>query len=423
MDIPKFPNLLNTLKTLLEGFIPTTLLYLDRQGKWQRNPSTLKERISNELWYRIWEAQHNKNFIEQLKELFYPFIHDEISWSVTYKIFDSKHINCEKEIKHLLAIIAVLYRIIEYDAYKRNSEIYIADWDIQGKAKKIQYLEKTEKFLNDFKQILDTNSQVDIFFKMINLLKEEEECISNKVSLIIAEEEKLRQHTNDLLTEIRDSEKGDEICDFIYEQISPAIGMKKRSPQALLRPCLELLTNPDIDISSGIQYEASVILGILKDLRSTDILLNALKNCELKYTNIRCNLIYAIGNLHQKKAVNILINVLEKPDSVEVTPRNRTSAYNQSLDWEKKEAIWALGKLGPDAVKSIPILMRYSNCSDRETKFCLAWAMGTIGIGQKKKYGGIDRDVLITLMNLLSAKDSTTFEEAAFALRGLGLPD
>ncbi len=423
MNIPEIKDLLYTLETLLQGFNPTTLIYLDNQGKWRRNPSTLRERISNELWYRIWETKRNKNYSVQIKGTFYPFIQDENSWSITNKIFHRICAESYGKINQLLIIIEVIYWLIEYNAYKRNSEEYIADWDSKGKARKIQYLKKTEKFLNDLKQILNTKSQIDTFFKMMQLLKADDKSIFNRVSLIIAEEEKLIQHTKDLLTDIRDSEKRDEIYDFLSEHISQVIGMTTEVQQALLRPCLELLTNPDIDVSSGIQYEASVILGFLKDLRSIDTLLNALENCELKYTNLRCNLIYAIGNLKQKKAVNHLINVLESPDSVEVHTSSSGLAYNQPLDWEKREAIWALGKLGSDAIDALPTLIRYSNSQDREMKISLAWAMGMIGSGQKEKYGGIDAGVLITLMNSLTAKDSEIFEESAFALRKLDLPD
>ena len=423
MSIPEIDNVLCTLKTFMEGFNPTTLMYLDIRGHWENNPSTLRDRISNELWFRIWEMKQNGNDIKRAGSLIYPLVRDESSWDVTKRVFNAFKKNNSEGINDFLMIMEVLYRLIEYEAHKRNGEDYVADWDRKGRARRARYQGENDKFLIDLRKTLDANSKIDIFYKMIGLLRGDEESIYTQLSVIIAEEEKVREDLNDFLTDMSYSQKKDEIYHFIYEQISSAMWTRMRSPQALVRPCLKLITNPDIDISSGIQYEALNILGKLKDVRCMDILLNALETSSPRHTNLRCNLIYVIGSLKHKKALNHLIDVLEGPDSIYIPSRDGSPGYNQSLLSEKCEAIWALGKLGPEAVEALSVLIQYSNSTDSEMKILLAWAVGMIGNGQKEKYGGIDAGVFLTLMNLLTDKDSETFEEAAFALRMLDLPD
>ncbi len=423
MDIPKIKNLLPSLKALLEGLDPTTLVYLDSNGRWLRDPQTLRDRIANELWFRIWEIKLKRDFTKQIKSIIYPFIRDEGSWDVTCSVFRGIFAeNCE-ETDDLLVIMEVLYLLVEYGAYKTASEAYVADWDDKGRTRRTQYLKKAEEFLGDLKRIGGDNSKVDTLFKIIDLLKGDKESIFNKVSLIIAEEEKVRQYVNGLLTDLKSAKQEDIVNDLINGGTSSTLGMITTVPAALLRPCLALLTDPAIDVSSGLQYEASIILGRLNDPRSADTLLKALETYDLKYTHLRCNLIYAAGNLRQKKAVSHLIDILEGPDSIDVRSSDGSLGYNQPLSSEKREAIWALGKLGANAVGVIPVLMKCIDIADRETQLCLAWAMGMIGRGQKGKFGGIDAGIVIALLNLLMVKDGQIFEEASFALRELDLPD
>ena len=421
MNIPEIKSLLHTVKTLLEGFNPTTLMYLDEGGNWRRNPQTLRDRISDELWFRIWEIKPKPDFTKQIKAILYPFIRNEGSWDLTCSIFHEIFTKNIEETDNLLVIMEVLYWLIEYNAYKTASEIYVADWDDKGRARRAQYQKKTEELLGDLKRIGGDSSKVDTFFKIINLLKGD--CIFNKVSLIIAEEEKVRHYVNSILTRLKNVKQKDIVYDLIDEEAGSELVMVTTVPAALLRPCLALLTDPAVDVSSGLQYETSDILGRLNDPRSADTLLNSLETYDLKYTSLRCNLIYAVGNLRQKEAIGHLINILEGPDSVDVRASDGSLMYKQPLSSEKREAIWALGKLGANAVEAITTLMKCIDIPDREIRLSLAWAMGMIGRGQKEKFGGIDARILIALLNLLMIKDGEIFEEASFALRGLDLPD
>jgi HEAT repeat protein len=423
MNKLEFQDLFKNVAGFLEEFDPSGLAYLNPKGTWVGYPRTLRDRISNELWFRIWEAKQNKEEVEQLRRVICPFIRDEGSWEVTNRVFS--RILGEKTAKSdsVLMIFEVLYRLIEYDVDKRNAEIYVSDWDSMGKAWQSRCLGKAEEFLRDVKRTLRSNSKMDIWLDTIHLLRKDKECVFSQVSSLIAEEEKVRNQIDDSLTRLKGAEEENPILEVIHEQIGSAMKRLTAVPASLTRPCLELLTNPDIDVSSGLQYEASSILGELKDVRCTNTLLSYLETCDPGHTNIRCNLIYALGNLHQKRALHHLVDVLEGPDSIHVQLGKGSSGYDQPLLSEKQEAIWALGKLGPDAIEVIPALIKYSQDPNREMKISLAWTMGTIGHGQKKRYKGIDAGIVTTLMHLLTAEDSEIFEEAAVALRKLDLPN
>jgi WD40 repeat protein len=423
MNKPEIADLLQATENVLAEFDPSGLVYLDSQGTWVRNPRKFRDRISNELWFRIWEEKRNKGDINQTRSMMYPFIRDESSWNITNRIFRWISSEANTGGDSFLIIFEVLYRLIQYDADKRNGEAYVSDWDSGGKVWRARCLQNAEGFVHDSKQTLKSNSRIENLFKIIDLLQEHKESIFGKVSFIIAEEERVRNHIADLLTRSKSVKEKGLGYDFIHGQVSPAMKGLTKIPGSLTRPCLQLLTDPDLDVSSGLQYEASSILGELKDIRSTEILLNSLQTCDPRHTNLRCNLIYAIGNLQQKGALNHLVNVLENPDSIRVQLGESSSGYDQPLLSEKQEAIWAMGKLGPYAVEAIPALVKYSQSPNREMRISLAWAMGIIGHGQKSKYNGVDAGIVTTLMHLLAVKDSDVFEEAAVALRKLDLPN
>lgn len=432
MSVPKFDSLLQTLENTLRDFNPTLMAYLDIEGSWSRYPQTLRDRISNELWYRIWEVQKNKDHIEQIKSIIQPFICEENAWNTTVSIFEGIS-NRKGESRGLLVIFEVLCSLVEYSACKRNSMIRVADWNQQGKVERCQYLVKVREFIKKAQEILTDEARMNVLSRIFNRLEGKRnktydeaklpQGIFNTVSSIIAEEEKVRKWVTDFLIESRNSKEKYGNYPIIDEYMDLEIKRVTNIPQALVRPCLEILNNSNIDISSGLQYKSSSTLGALNDIRSTGSLLKALERTDIKYTNVRCNLIYALGNLKQKKALKNFIDVLEEPDYVEVHVSNGTQKYNQTLLWEKCEAVWALGKLEVEATQAIPTLIEYVSSLDKEMNISLAWTMGMIGMGQKEKYNGIDSDIVITLMNLLKVKDSNVFEEVALSLRKLGLPD
>ncbi|GAH42704.1 unnamed protein product, partial [marine sediment metagenome] len=180
MNVPQLNNLLLILADILEKFDPTTLTYLDTQGNWVKDPESLRDRISNELWFRIWKAKQNDNHVEKVKNIIKPFISDENSWDVTIRIFEG--ISSRKlGTRNLLVIFEVLYSLIEYNASRRNSETYVADWDFNGKARREQYLLKVQKYLKNMHQILIGDVGINGLHKIIGLLCEEKEDTVDKV--------------------------------------------------------------------------------------------------------------------------------------------------------------------------------------------------------------------------------------------------
>ena len=422
MDIPTFNTLLQEIEVLLEAFDPSTVVYLNDQGSWVREPTSLRHRISNELWYRIWEVEQKKDLRNQIKNIINPFISHEQFCDIANKIYGREYSE-RKKASDLVVIFEFIYRLIEYTVMKMNSEVYVADWDYKGNQRRLEYERKMQEFLKNMRTFLDVDEELNALMKLIGLFGKEDESLFSGVCSIIAAEENVRQWLSDLLSQFKTAKKEDEIYTIMSEQIGLEIGAVTDVPQALVRPCIEILRDPNIDISSGLQYRASSILGALKDPRATETLTFVLMSCDRQYTNIRSNVIYALGMLRQRTSLKHLVNILEGPDYVDVYLSSGTTSYAQPLRWEKNEAIWALGKLGAHALEALPVLTKFVNSTDNEIKISLAWAMGMIGSKQKEKYGGIDAAIIIALMNMLTTRNSKLFEEITFGLRSLNLPD
>jgi len=416
----KLLGMVNAVVALLDGYVPTELTYLDTCGKWLSGPRTMRDRISNELWHRFWKL---KNLDHNSKELHRMF--DILSCTRYADLFvfeSSLHKDTKLSGSEALAVLETLYRLIEYESLNINSKVYVTDWDYDGKKQKMEYIVKVHKFLNRYAQIPGGDAAENIFIEVLIQLRENS-GIFNDVSRLIAEEDKIRISLHDVFKEFKNSQDWPLVYSIISEKIPSSIAALSKIPGALLRPCLDILIDQDIDIASGLQYDASDILGSLVDLRATDVLIKKLKSTELKHTNIRCNLIYALGHLKQPRSLPTFTDVLDKPDSVTVYLSSGTQGYEQTLRWEKNEGIWALGKLGEKALPALPVLMKQLTKKNRDTELALAWAMGMIGSSQKETFGGIDAGIVTTLMNLITSNDGRVLEEVAFSLRRLGLPD
>ena len=429
VDLPRIEELLRGAETLIGAYEPSALTYLDSEGRWQIGPATLADRVSCELWFRIWEARNAGGLDSQVAALFLPLIANESSWQLVGRIqHGSMHHGSGasracSENQGLLAAVLALNLLVEFDAYESISSSYAAEWDRKAKATKALHAEKLEILANRLGETLAGGTGLQHFLALRSALKAAPDSIFNVVSEIISEEVRVRSELDDLLAELRLAEDKEEICELISAYVCPHPSISRREPRALLRPCVELLASKELDVSSGIQYRASAFLGRLADPRSSESLMEALRDSAPAHTFLRSNLVFALGNLREKRAVPLLTEILDGPDHACVPSNEGRSQYLQPLDSEKREAVWALGKLGADAVAALPSLTKCVTSPDRETRIYLAWAMGMIGAGQKQASGGIDATIPIALMNLLTGKDAPAFEEATFGLRKLGLPD
>jgi WD40 repeat protein len=423
---PRVGQIVHDLTNLFHSYDATSMLFLDRGMDWKQNPTTTLDRISCELCHHMWKALQRDELEDRVVPLIEPFMHDGDAWQKTQAIAGVARSDASStEVSILLGAISL---VIEYCACQRNAELYVPDYDFGGKLRQEEFKVRAQGIACRVQDACgsDMSSIVGQFVKSVSFLggdtfqKALPRDIFGAVCIIIAEEERVRQALTATSRQVGES------AHYIEGATEPALqplGTMTVVREALLRPCLEVLHDKSIPVTSGLQYEASSILGCLGDTRAVTALREALHAYDYRHTNIRCNIIYALGNCKHAMPVQGLIDVLAEPDSVDVALSNGTQIYRQPLHWEKREAVWALGKYGVAAIRTIPALASFATHSDRDIRLSLAWALGTIGIEQKVKCGGIEAEIVTTLLHLLSYREEKLFEEAASSLRKLGLPD
>jgi len=442
---PSLKNLIQASRIIVKEFDPKKLAYLDAKGEWKINPENLMGKISNELLYQMWKLGEKKR-VSFIQNTFYPFT-EGYSWLQTKKIklafLEKSRIdlcnlteheidtailqfyssgNRSKKAYPYLIIFEVLAWILYYEAIRLNVESFVPDWDREAKIHKQESIAKYRD-LNNFLSRLSTEKDNKAFITYIlNRLKNASPEIFEHIVKMISEEDRLDRTISQLLDRAEDPQKKEEIFPLIIEKIQPPMGIVTHTSPALLRPCLGLLNDERIDISSGIQYHASVILSILQDPRSTESLIRALIHIPLHYTKIKENLIYTLGSLKEKKAVESITKVLEEPDKL-VRSQDNGERGNIFLLEQIEEAIWALGKIGLESLQSLPHLVKYADHPSAKLKTYLAWTLGEIGKAQKEKQGGVSADIVITLLKLLKSKNKQLFEESVGALRKIDMPE
>jgi len=427
---PSLNNLIQTAKTIINDFQPKKFTFLNSKGKWEDNPKSLKERISNEILYQLWSLDEEKR-MAFIQNIFFPFSQGKY-WTITKKIklalqeksklafpsLKEKEINTfitqsyseahySKKDYPFLIILEVLSFVLHYEAIGVNSESFVPKWDSFRKSQNQEYKNLFISLNNFLNEILSEEEKKSFFPSIIAEIKEGAPQVLEQILKIAAEEDRLMKTIHHLLMKAKDTRSQDEIYSLICEKIQPAMGIVTHTSPALLLPCLYLLMDEEIDISSGIQYNASVILSILQDPRSTETLLKALNSFPLHYSKIRENLIYTLGNLKEKKAAKAIARVLEEPDYIKL----------------KEEAIWALGKIGLKSLPYLSILVKYADHPRSKIKTYLAWTLGEIGKAQKEKLRGVSVDIAITLLNLLKTNNKQVFEEAVSALKKIDMPE
>lgn len=389
----------------LEQFNPHKIVYLNKKGEWDENPQTLRDRISHALLFNL-RSRDEKEALAFFEKSFSSFL-EEDSWRIANKLgaalLEDEHAGS------FLVLFEILLWVIQREAFRLNAEAYAPDWNREARAFQIESQKKLRLLEEDLSSEL-TAEERRRFFEDITRIKKAGHPIIEQMAKLISEEEKINSTLEMLLREAAALPHREEIDCMIVEKIQPPLGIVTQISPALFFPCLRLLLDKRIDVSSGIPYMASILLSVFQDSRSAESLLQALELYPMRHTKIRENIIYTLGNLREGRSVNALVEVLEEPD-------------DYLLFEQKEEAIWALGKIGFDSVKAVPSLVQYADHPSARLKTYLAWTLGEVGRAQKEKSGGVSADIVIALLKLLKEKNRQIFEEAVSALKKIDMPE
>jgi len=424
-------DLIQSGKTFIEEFDPSAQSYLDQAGRWKQNPESLRDCISNEILFYLWILKEEKRTFF-IQHVFLPFIRNDF-WIMSKKIFLSLQKNngidpsllAEDEMDKkcvFLIILEILGWIVAYEAFRLNSVLPVPSWDTRSKEQQQEYKKRLQAMTDLIEKLSSQEEETQYLSHILNHLRKTSPEFLEVLPAIIAEEHRIIQKIHSLLEKAENKEKREEILPLVIEKIMPPMGIVTETSPALLRPCIRLLLDKKIGIDSGIQYNASVILSILQDPRSIKTMLNAIDRFPLNYSKIRENLIYTLGNLKEKKAVKSMIKVLEVPDEGEFFTSQKDRRFFL-LTEQKKEAIMALGKIGLESLPALPSLIKYAEHPSPELQTHLAWTLGEIGKSQKDNFGGVNADIIITLLKLLQVKNKQVFEESVNSLKKINMPE
>ncbi len=442
---PARQNLINAGKFLLAEFDPNRFSFLDSNGEWKENPKTARERIINELLYQVWRQAKDKR-PSLLFKILSPFTREKswpavkkIKWALLTEPVPPFPLPAEKEIDRtilqsysaagrpqefypFLIILDVLAWLIHHESLRIAAESSVSDWDTAARAIKKDSILQLQT-LNNLLECLTGSKDAAEFTSstLYELMKASPEIIG-PIPKLISAEELLTKTIQLLLQKGKDIKKRDECYSLIIEKIHPSMGVATLTPPSFLYPCLRLLMDTTIEITSGIQYQASVILSILQDSRCIETLKTALDIFPLHLSKIRENLIYTLGSLKERSAVAAITRILEAPDEMK-TPQAFHKGKCCLLLEQKEEALWALGKIGFESLDHLPILSRYADHQSEKLKTYLAWTLGEIGKAQKAKLGGVSAEIIIALLRLLKTKSKQVFEETVSALRKIDIPE
>lgn len=438
---PSLQSLTAAGSAVIKEFNPKRFSSLDSKGEWQQDPSTPVARILNELLFKLWKSGENQALL--VKEFFSPFLREGL-WLGIKKIklalagnskmaalkesearIDREIIQSyseggwpEKFFSFLTCLEVAAWRL-HYEAIRLSAQSPVSDWEEEAKVWKEESIKELEALNNFLSLILNEKEREEFFSGTLEEWKKSPEISS--IPKIISEEKRLMKAIESLLEKAKDSSQKEDAYSLIAEKILPPMGIVTLASPSFLRPCLRLLSDERIDISSGIQYNASVTISILKDPRSTETLLKAMTLFPPHYSKIRENLIYTLGHLKEKEAVKAVAQVLENAEDIE--PSGLDQEGRSSLLEQKKEALWALGKIGLESLPHLPTLVKYADHPSPKLRTYLAWALGEIGKAQKEKLGGVSADIVIGLLKLLKTRNRQAFEEAVSAMRKIDLPE
>ncbi len=415
MNNTTIDNYITQIIELLNRYDPYDVYYLDQEGNWQKEPKTITEIISSEIWFRLWEAYQRPDYENQVSSLIEPIITNEKSEALIKKLAGTAHITTNVD-SLFLKIFELLYLLVEYHFYLMNTRIHIPDWNYKEKRRQKEYQNKKEEFISKLNEKFKSQELLMTFFTIYEQMLNKKNGIFERVCSIIFDEERINKQLERFEDIFIENKKIDELYTVLGTQIDFDLESIASTAQALLRPLLNLLNTTHFEISSGLHYNIISLLGGLNDPRSTKTLLNLLHKTEPSYVNLVGNIIYALGNIGYKNLPENLKRILQLPDYIK-PPKME---HRQPITEIKIEAIWAIGKCGINAKDEIDDLAELRNHRDNKIKIHLAWALGMIGAAQKNESGGIDVKIITTLLDLLNEPDKKLFEETIYNIKKLG---
>jgi hypothetical protein len=418
-NVPGLDSLCRLLESGLDGFDPDSLVYLDTDGEWHPDPRSMWQRASNEVWYRLWEARGGPAFGARCHNLFTPLISDAGAWKSTLGIFRAAPGGGAADASPLTAVTCALSSLVELAACDLNAAAHVPDWNRGGRIiregfrRRLGVLRgvvgsgREEGEPHDLDRIL-----VDLGFKRDSLFA--------YISKVAAREEWFREILATLVEDVRRQGSESASSDLIREHINPAAAFRSRLPEAFVRPCIDLVSDGSIDLSSGVQYEAVSLIGKVRDRRATAALTSALARTPLENALLRANLVFALGRMGHPAALRPMKQVLRGPRVPGGGQAGRASGFIQSPDVEKREAVWALGRMPEHARGLVGDLVRLGQTRDKRGLSYLAFALGAVGAMQRERGEEVDAPVVRTLSDLLKSKHLEVFEDAAAALTRMG---
>ncbi len=448
----KMPNLkppstqafVSTARALMHEFESKKFVYIDPHGKWRKNPDSLQHRAQNEFLFQImrFDGSRRSSFLKNISKFFTSSSRWSAAKRLKFALLQNSAENAaglkEEDIdkallksysqarpKKFLPLLITLESIswaLQFDALRLLKDMDVSEWDKEGQT----HRREIELNYDDLHLLLrnqTTEKELVCFISDLLevLFQADNDFLIHILALLSAEERFLHTFAG-LTRKTENVRKHEEAYGLILEKMQPLLGIVTETSPALLRPCLNFLLNPKIELTSGVPYQASVILSILQDPRSTTALLEALNHFPIHCSKIRENIIYTLGNLREKNAVGPLSKILNQPDKITGTSASGKRIVHHLFE-QKEEAIWALGKIGYPAMDALKILLKITDHPSAKLKTYLAWTLGEIGQAQKAKRGGVSADIVIALLQLLKTRNKRLFEETVAALRKIELPE
>ncbi|MCJ7679918.1 MAG: hypothetical protein MUP70_04250, partial [Candidatus Aminicenantes bacterium] len=290
---PTAEDFFQSFNHILEEYDPYSVRYLNPQGIWNKNPESLQDLAVHELLhhFRLMGAETR---LEVTDFLFHLFTEGD-NWLIV-KWFALKltqqdeglHSWPEEELDIALrqsyssvcfsgqrypfvVLLHVLAWFLTREAQKIVSEMPASPWD--RNAHQLKTLFKTR--LNDSERLINNDKASVELEQMFSQIKNRQPLFGVILPERLAECGRVTECIEGLLKKCRTDGCAEEVYPLICEHLTPPMGIVTNTSPALLHPCLRLLVDRNVAIESGIPYQASVILSVLSDPRSTERLLQA----------------------------------------------------------------------------------------------------------------------------------------------------